>query len=145
MVFIVTPEYNYRPLWVLKNAIDWVYRKEPQGCRIRELRKCSWDESRPEASRDRNEIQMRPIRSAVTSRCDAEDTFPGWGRRQRLAELEKQCQRHIDDLLGEGGDLRRNGNAGSKNSNDLQHSNLWNPQSYRRIREMRPWSVVADD
>ena len=50
----VTPEYNYGPSAVLKNAIDWVYRAEPQGRSLCELRQRHGCTSRPAASRDGN-------------------------------------------------------------------------------------------
>jgi len=97
----VTPEYNYGPPAVLKNAIDWVYpewnRKAAgfvsygsvMGARaVQQLRQIIV------------ELQLVPIRSSVhipvaTLRAH----FQGADVTQGLAELEHSADAMIDDLL----------------------------------------------
>ena len=97
----VTPEYNYGPSAVLKNAIDWVYpewnRKAAAfvsyGSAIARAR-------RPAASRDGHRASDGAgsiVRSH--SRCDALGAFPGGDVDKGLTELEKQANVMIDDLL----------------------------------------------
>src|ERR1700736_4604276 len=97
----VAPEYNYGPSAVLKNAIDWVYpewnRKaaafvsygSAMGARaVQQLRETAI------------EIRMAPIRSSVhipVSTLWAH--FQGGDVEKGLAELEKQANTMIDDLL----------------------------------------------
>ncbi len=98
---IVTPEYNFGPSAVLKNALDWVYpewnRKavafvsygSAMGARgIQQLRATAI------------ELQLAPIRSSVhipvaTLRAH----YQGGDVAKGLAELEAPAQRMIDDLL----------------------------------------------
>src|ERR1700731_3763943 len=96
----VTPEYNFGPPAVLKNAIDWVYpewnRKaaafvsygSAMGARaVQQLRETAV------------EIQMAPIRSSVhipVSTLWAH--FQGGDVEKGLAELDKQANVMIDDL-----------------------------------------------
>ncbi len=97
----VTPEYNYGPAGVLKNALDWVYpewnRKaaafvsygSAMGARsVQQLRETAI------------ELQLAPIRSAVHipvatlwAHFQAGDVDAG------LAELEAPAKMMIDDLL----------------------------------------------
>src|SRR5262249_2193424 len=97
----VTPEYNYGPSAVLKNAIDWVYPKwnrkavgfvsygSAMGARaVQQLRGTSI------------ELQLTPLRSAVHipvatpwAHLRGQDVDPG------LAELEAPATALIDDLL----------------------------------------------
>ena len=97
----VTPEYNYGPSAVLKNAIDWVYpewnRKAAAfvsygsalGARsVQQLRAVAI------------ELQLAPVRSSVhipvaTLRAHLQ----GGDVNKGLAELDSQAQRMIDDLL----------------------------------------------
>jgi len=97
----VTPEYNFGPPAVLKNALDWVYpewnRKaaafvsygSAMGARsVQQLREVLI------------ELQMAPVRSSVhipTATLWAH--FQGGDVDKGLAELEKQAQTMIDDLL----------------------------------------------
>jgi len=77
----VTPEYNYGPSAVLKNAIDWVYPEwKPQSYCVCELRKRDGCASRPAASRDGNR-DSNGTDSVICSHscCDAWGTFPGVG------------------------------------------------------------------
>ena len=96
----VTPEYNYGPSAVLKNAIDWVYpewnRKaaafvsygSAMGARaVQQLRETAI------------EIQMAPIRSSVhIPVATLWAHFQGGDVDKGLAELEKQANVMIDDL-----------------------------------------------
>jgi NAD(P)H-dependent FMN reductase len=97
----VTPEYNYGPPAVLKNAIDWVYpewnRKAAafvsyggtQGTRsVQQLRE------------NLIEVQMAPVRSSVhIPAATLWAHFQGGDVDKGLAEIEKQAQTMIDDLL----------------------------------------------
>lgn len=97
----VTPEYNYGTSAVLKNAIDWVYpewnRKaaafvsygSAMGARaIQQLRETA------------TEIQMAPIRSSVhIPVATLWAHFQGGDVDKGLAELEKQANVMIDDLI----------------------------------------------
>lgn len=97
----VTPEYNYGPAAVLKNAIDWVYpewnRKaagfvsygSALGARsVQQLRETAI------------ELQLAPVRSSVhipVSTLRAH--YQGGDVDAGLAELEASAGRLIDDLL----------------------------------------------
>jgi NAD(P)H-dependent FMN reductase len=97
----VTPEYNYGPSAVLKNAIDWVYpewnRKAAAfvsygsalGARgVQQLRETLI------------ELQMAPVRSSVHIPVATRWAhFQGGDVDKGLAELETQAQKMIDDLL----------------------------------------------
>jgi NAD(P)H-dependent FMN reductase len=97
----VTPEYNYGPSAVLKNAIDWVYSEwnrkatafvsygSAMGARaVQQLRETAI------------EIQMAPIRSSVhIPVATLWAHFQGGDVDKGLAELDKQAKVMIDDLL----------------------------------------------
>jgi NAD(P)H-dependent FMN reductase len=97
----VTPEYNYGPPAVLKNAIDWVYpewnRKAAafvsyggaMGARsVQQLREVAI------------EVQLAPIRSSVQIPvATLWAHFQGGDVDKGLAELEKPARVMIDDLL----------------------------------------------
>jgi NAD(P)H-dependent FMN reductase len=97
----VTPEYNYGPAAVLKNAIDWVYpewnRKAAafvsyggaMGARsVQQLRETAI------------EVQLAPIRSSVhISVATLMAHFQGGDVDKGLAELETPAKVMIDDLL----------------------------------------------
>ncbi|HYR90589.1 MAG TPA: NAD(P)H-dependent oxidoreductase [Terriglobia bacterium] len=97
----VTPEYNYGTSAVLKNAIDWVYpewNRKPaafvsyggaMGVRaVQQLRETAV------------EVQMAPIRSAVhIPPATLWAHFQGGDVEKGLAELTKQANAMIDDLL----------------------------------------------
>jgi len=97
----VTPEYNYGPSAVLKNAIDWVYpewnRKaaafvsygSAMGARgVQQLRE------------NMIEVQVAPIRSSVhIPVATLWAHYQGGDVEKGLAELEKQAQTMIDELL----------------------------------------------
>src|SRR5580658_1424779 len=97
----VTPEYNYGPSAVLKNAIDWVYpewnRKaaafvsygSAMGARaVQQLRETAV------------ELQMAPVRSSVHIPVPTLWAhFQGGDVDKGLADLGKQANVMIDDLL----------------------------------------------
>jgi NAD(P)H-dependent FMN reductase len=97
----VTPEYNYGPAAVLKNAIDWVYpewnRKAAafvsyggaMGARsVQQLRETAI------------EVQLAPIRSSVhIPVATLMAHFQGGDVDKGLAELETPTKVMIDDLL----------------------------------------------
>ena len=97
----VTPEYNYGTSAVLKNAIDWVYSEwnrraaafvsygSAMGARgVQQLRETAI------------ELQMAPIRSSVhIPVATLWAHFQGGDVEKGLAELEKQGNVMIDDLL----------------------------------------------
>lgn len=97
----VTPEYNYGPSAVLKNAIDWVY---PEW-----NRKAAAFVSYGSAMRARGiqqvretmiEVRIAPVRSSVhIPVVTLWAHFQGGDVDKGLAELEKQAQTMIDDLL----------------------------------------------
>jgi NAD(P)H-dependent FMN reductase len=96
----VTPEYNYGPSAVLKNAIDWVYPEWNRKAAAFVSYGSALGARRPAASRDGNR-DSNGTDSVISShsRCDALDAFPGRGVDKGLAELEKQGNVMVDDLL----------------------------------------------
>src|SRR5258708_1112758 len=98
---IVTPEYNYGPAAVLKNAIDWVYpewnRKAvafvsyggAMGARgVQQLRETAI------------EVQLAPIRSSVhIPIATLMAHYQGGDVEKGLLELEASAKVMIDDLL----------------------------------------------
>jgi NAD(P)H-dependent FMN reductase len=96
----VTPEYNYGPSAVLKNAIAWVYPEwnhkaaafvscgSTMGAHtVRQLRETTI------------EIQMAPSRSSVhIPPATLRAHFQGGGVDKGVAELDKQANVMIDDL-----------------------------------------------
>lgn len=96
----VTPEYNYGPPAVLKNALDWVYsewNRKPAafigyggvgGARsVQQLREIVV------------ELQMAPLRSAVhISAVTLWTHFQGGDVEKALTELDKAAEAIIDDL-----------------------------------------------
>jgi NAD(P)H-dependent FMN reductase len=97
----VTPEYNYGPAAVLKNAIDWVYpewNRKPAGFvsyggvggarSVQQLREVMI------------ELQMAPIRSSVHVPVQTLFAhFRGGDVDKGLAEVETSAKVMIDDLL----------------------------------------------
>ena len=97
----VTPEYNYGPSGVLKNALDWVYpewnRKAAafvsygaaMGVRsVQQLRETAI------------ELQLAPIRSSVhIPPATLWAHFQGGDANRGLAELDKSATAMIDDLI----------------------------------------------
>jgi NAD(P)H-dependent FMN reductase len=97
----VTPEYNYGPSAVLKNALDWVYPEwnhkaaafvsygSAMGARgVQQLRESAI------------ELQMAPIRTAVhIPVATLWAHYQGGDVEAGLAELNAKAQAMIDDLL----------------------------------------------
>src|ERR1700738_954883 len=110
----VTPEYNYGPSAVLKNAIDWVYpewnRKaaalvsygSARGARnVQQLREVAI------------ELQMAPVRSSVLIPvATLWAHFQGGDVNKWLAEIEGPERAIIDDFLSRGTGLMTVRNAG---------------------------------
>ena len=98
---IVTPEYNYGPPAVLKNALDWVYPEWNRkavgfvsyggvgGARgVQQLRETAI------------ELQLAPIRSSVhIPVATLMAHFQGGDVDKGLADLEKPAKVMLDDLL----------------------------------------------
>jgi NAD(P)H-dependent FMN reductase len=98
---VVTPEYNYGPAAVLKNALDWVYpewnRKavafvsygSAMGARsVQQLRETAI------------ELQLAPVRSSVhIPVATLWAHYKGGDVDAGLAELEERAETLIDDLL----------------------------------------------
>ena len=137
----VTPEYNYGPSAVLKNAIDWVYpewnRKaaafvsygSAMGARaVQQLRETAI------------EIQMAPIRSSVhIPVATLWAHFQGGDVDKGLAELDKQANVMIDDLTlvdgsSQGGPRTLMGGNENLNKNPRRASGL----GHRRGPRYRP-------
>jgi NAD(P)H-dependent FMN reductase len=97
----VTPEYNFGPSAVLKNAIDWVYpewnRKAAGFVRYGSVMGAR---SVQQLSLTLIELQLAPIRSSVhipvaTLRAHSQ----GGNVEAALAELAAPAEKMIDDLL----------------------------------------------
>ncbi len=97
----VTPEYNYGTSAVLKNAIDWVYPEwNRKAAAFVSYGSAMGARSVQQLRETVIEIQMAPVRSSVhipVSTLWAH--FQGGDVDKGLAELEKQAQTMIDDLL----------------------------------------------
>jgi len=98
---VVTPEYNYGPPAVLKNAIDWVY---PEWNR-KAVAFVSWGgamgaRSVQQLRETAIEVQLAPIRSSVHIPLPTLIAhFQGGDIDKGLSELEKSAKVMIDDLL----------------------------------------------
>ena len=97
----VTPEYNYGPPAVLKNALDWVYPEwNRKAAAFVSYGGAAGARSVQQLRETAIELQLAPIRSSVHipvatlwAHVRGGDVDKG------LAELETQAQRMIDDLL----------------------------------------------
>jgi NAD(P)H-dependent FMN reductase len=97
----VTPEYNYGPAAVLKNAIDWVYPewKRKAACFV-SFGSAAGVRSVQQLRETLIELQLAPIRSSVhipvaTLMAHFQDGDVDAG----LAQLERPAETMIDDLL----------------------------------------------
>src|ERR1700731_4667176 len=97
----VTPEYNYGPPAVLKNAIDWVY---PEWNR-KAAAFVSWGSAVgargvQQLRETMIEVQVAPVRSSVhVPVATLWAHFQGGDVNKGLAEMGTQAQTMIDDLL----------------------------------------------
>lgn len=97
----VTPEYNYGTSAVLKNAIDWVYPEWNRKAAAFVSYGSAMGARGVQQLRDTViELQMAPIRSSVhIPVATLWEHFQGGDVEKGLAELEKQGNAMIDDLL----------------------------------------------
>src|SRR5436853_6448011 len=97
----VTPEYNYGPAAVLKNAIDWVYPewKRKPACFV-SYGGMGGVRSVQQLRETMIELQVAPIRSSVhIPVATLWAHFQGGDVDKGLAELEKPANTMLDDLL----------------------------------------------
>lgn len=97
----VTPEYNYGPPAVLKNAIDWVYREwNRKAAAFVSYGGVMGARSVQQIRETAVELQMAPVRSSVhIPAATLWAHFQGGDVDKGLAEIEKQAHTMIDDLL----------------------------------------------
>ena len=97
----VTPEYNYGPSAVLKNAIDWVYLEwNRKAAAFVSYGGAAGARSVQQLRLTAIEIQLAPIRSSVhIPATTLWAHFQGGGVDGGLAELEGPAGIMIDDLL----------------------------------------------
>jgi len=97
----VTPEYNYGPSAVLKNAIDWVYPEwNRKAAAFVSYGSAMGARSVQQLRETMIEVQIAPVRSSVhIPVATLWAHFQGGDVNQGLAELETQAQSMIDDLL----------------------------------------------
>jgi NAD(P)H-dependent FMN reductase len=97
----VTPEYNYGPPAVLKNAIDWVYPEwnRKAACFV-SYGSAGGARSVQQLRQVAIEVQLAPIRSSVhIPVATLMAHFQGGDVDKGLAELEAPAKKMIDDLL----------------------------------------------
>ena len=97
----VTPEYNYGPSAILKNAIDWVYPEwNRKAAAFVSYGSAMGARAVQQLSQTAIEIQVAPIRSSVhIPVATLWAHFQGGDVDKRLGELNKQANTMIDDLL----------------------------------------------
>ena len=97
----VTPEYNYGPAAVLKNALDWVYPEwNRKAAAFVSYGSVSGARSVQQLREVLIELQMAPIRSSVhVPVATLWAHFQGGDVGKGLAELETPAKALIDDLL----------------------------------------------
>src|SRR3981081_4697316 len=97
----VTPEYNYGPSAVLKNAIDWVYPEWNRKASAFVSYGSAMGARRVQQLRENMiEVQIAPIRSSVhIPVATLWAHYQGGDVDKGLAELGTQAQTMIDDLL----------------------------------------------
>jgi NAD(P)H-dependent FMN reductase len=97
----VTPEYNYGPSAVLKNAIDWVYPEwNRKAAAFVSYGSAMGARSVQQLRQTMTEIQIAPIRSSVhIPVATLWAHYQGGDVDKGLAELEKPAKTMLDDLL----------------------------------------------
>ena len=97
----VTPEYNYGPSAVLKNAIDWVYPEwNRKAAAFVSYGSAVGARSVQQLRETAIELQLAPIRSSVhIPAATLWAHFQGGDVDAGLAELEAPAKTMIDDLL----------------------------------------------
>jgi len=97
----VTPEYNYGPAAVLKNAIDWVYPEwHRKAAGFVSYGSAAGVRSVQQLRENMIELQIAPIRSSVHIPVPTLMAhYTGGDVGAGLAELEAPAQAMIDDLL----------------------------------------------
>jgi NAD(P)H-dependent FMN reductase len=97
----VTPEYNYGPAAVLKNAIDWVYPEwNRKAAAFVSYGAAMGARSVQQLRENMIEVQIAPVRSSVhIPVATLWAHFQGGDVDKGLAELGKQADTMIDDLL----------------------------------------------
>src|ERR1700738_3627177 len=97
----VTAEYNYGPPAVLKNALDWVYPEwNRKAAAFVSYGSVSGARGVQQLRETAIELQMAPVRSSVhVPVATLWAHFQGGDVETGLAELEKQANTMIDDLL----------------------------------------------
>jgi NAD(P)H-dependent FMN reductase len=97
----VTPEYNYGPPAVLKNALDWVYPEwNRKAAAFVSYGSAAGARSVQQLREAAIELQMAPIRSSVhIPVATLWAHYQGGDVNKGLAELGTQAQTMIDDLL----------------------------------------------
>jgi NAD(P)H-dependent FMN reductase len=97
----VTPEYNFGPPAVLKNAMDWVYPEwNRKAAGFMSYGGVTGARSVQQLRETAIELQLAPIRSSVNvPAATLWAHFQGGDVEKGLADLEKSANVFIDDLL----------------------------------------------
>jgi NAD(P)H-dependent FMN reductase len=106
---VVTPEYNFGPSAVLKNALDWVYREwNRKAVAFVSYGSVAGARSVQQLRETAIELQLAPVRSSVhIPVATLWAHFQGGDVEAGLAELEASANTMIDDLLWWTGALKR--------------------------------------
>jgi NAD(P)H-dependent FMN reductase len=98
---IVTPEYNYGPPAVLKNALDWVYPEwKRKSVAFVSYGSTAGSRSVQQLRETAIELQLAPVRSSVhIPAATLWAHFQGGDVDAGLADLEASAKIMIDDLL----------------------------------------------
>ena len=106
---VVTPEYNFGPSAVLKNALDWVYPEwNRKAVAFVSYGSVAGARSVQQLRETAIELQLAPVRSSVhIPVATLWAHFQGGDVEAGLAELEASANTMIDDLLWWTGALKR--------------------------------------